>query len=109
MRRRFLSPYILFLLFLNLAPGTPSSPVQNGDKLVHFFEFFLLGPIGWSLWAYLLPLPVLLESLQLFVPGRTFSFADMGANLIGFSAGVLLGWLYEGSRGRAPLLNRRGD
>ncbi|ASJ13251.1 VanZ family protein [Thermococcus thioreducens] len=97
MKRGLLVVYTILLIFLNITPSVPSSPVQNGDKLVHFFEFALLGLLGRSLWVYLLPLPVLLEFFQLFVPGRTFSFADMGANLIGFALGVLIGWLHEGS------------
>jgi len=97
--------YVLLLLFLNVMPAVPSSPVPNGDKLVHLLEFSALGILGWRWWAYLLLLPFLLESLQLFVPGRTFSFVDMGTNLIGFALGVLLGWWYEGRNEGAPLLN----
>lgn len=109
MRRRILVPYVVLLLFLNLMPAVPSSPVPNGDKLVHLAEFAVLGFLGRSLWCYLVPLPVVLESLQLFVPGRTFSFADMGANLIGFALGVLLGWWYEGRNEGAPLLHEGRD
>ena len=93
MRRRLLLLYVLLLLFLNLTPRVPSSPVANGDKLAHLVEFAALGFLGWCLWPYLLPLPFLLEFLQLFVPGRTFSFADMAANLIGFTLGLIAGWL----------------
>ncbi|WP_258083677.1 VanZ family protein [Thermococcus thermotolerans] len=109
MRRGFLLLYILLLLFLNLTPRVPSSPVANGDKLVHLVEFVALGFFGWRLWAYLLPLPFLLEFLQLFVPGRTFSPADMAANLIGFALGVLFGWWYEGSHEGASLFHKGGD
>lgn len=105
MRRRILVPYVVLLLFLNLMPAVPSSPVPNGDKLVHLAEFAVLGFLGRFLWRYLVPLPVVLESLQLFVPGRTFSFADMGANLIGFALGVLLGWWHEGRDKGASLLH----
>ncbi|QDA32092.1 VanZ family protein [Thermococcus indicus] len=109
MRRRFLFLYVLLLLFLNLTPRVPSSPVANGDKLVHLVEFASLGFFGWRWWAYLLPLPFLLEFLQLFVPGRTFSFADMGANLIGFTLGVIAGWWHEGSHEGTEVSNEGGD
>ena len=107
--RRLLLPYIFLLLLLNLMPVTPSSPVEGGDKVAHLLEFLLLGFLGWNAWPYLLPLPVLLEFLQLFVPGRTFSPWDMAANLIGFSAGVLLGWWYEGRYQGAEVLNGGRD
>ena len=89
--------YLVLLLLLNLSPMVPASPVENGDKVAHFAMFLLLGLLGSARWPYLLPVPFLTESLQLLVPGRTFSFLDMAANLIGFSAGVLLGWWHEGS------------
>ncbi|NJE11392.1 VanZ family protein [Thermococcus sp. MAR1] len=107
--RRFLFLYLLLLLFLNLTPRVPSSPVANGDKLAHLFEFAILGFLGWRLWTYMLPLPVLLEFLQLFVPGRTFSFADIGANLIGFTLGLIAGWLHEGSHEGTEVSNEGGD
>ncbi|WP_088865294.1 VanZ family protein [Thermococcus barossii] len=109
MRRRLLFLYVLLLLFLNLTLRIPSSPVQNGDKLAHLAEFLLLGFLGRLVWPYLTPFPFLLEFLQLFVPGRTFSLADMAANLIGFSAGVLLGWWHEGRNEGAPLFHEGGD
>ncbi|WP_148883296.1 VanZ family protein [Thermococcus aciditolerans] len=107
--RRFLFLYVLLLLFLNLTPRVPSSPVANGDKLAHLVEFAALGFLGWRLWTYLLPLPFLLEFLQLFVPGRTFSFADMCANLIGFTLGVTAGWWYDGSHEGTEVSNEGGD
>ncbi|NJE60633.1 VanZ family protein [Thermococcus sp. 21S7] len=109
MRRRLLLLYVLLLLFLNLTPRVPSSPVANGDKLAHLVEFAALGFLGWRLWPYLLPLPFLMEFLQLFVPGRTFSFADMAANLIGFTLGLIAGWLYEGSHEGTEVSNEGGD
>jgi len=109
LRRELLFLYVLFLLFLNLNPGVPSSPVANGDKLAHLMEFVALGFLGWRLWYYLLPLPFLMEFLQLFVPGRTFSFADMAANLIGFTLGLIAGWWYEGRDEGAPFFHEGRD
>ncbi|NJE05328.1 VanZ family protein [Thermococcus sp. M36] len=101
--------YLVFLLLLNLFPRVPVSPVENGDKLVHLLMFFLLGLIGSGRWLYLLPLPFLTEFLQLLVPGRTFSFMDMAANLIGFLAGVLLGWWHEGHNEGTQVSNEGRD
>lgn len=109
MRRKLLVLYILLLFILNLSPRTPSAPVAHGDKVVHFLEFLTLGFLGWPAFLYLLPLPFLLEFLQLFVPGRTFSPYDMAANLIGFGFGVLLGWWYGGRHEGASLHNEGRD
>ncbi|AIF70305.1 hypothetical protein PAP_09650 [Palaeococcus pacificus DY20341] len=89
MKRRFLFFYVLLLFVLNLSPKVPTSPIPNGDKLVHFLEFALLGVLADGSAKYLLGLPFLLEFLQLFVPGRVFSTGDMMANLIGFTCGYL--------------------
>jgi len=101
--------YLVFLLLLNLSPRVPTAPVENSDKLAHFAMFLLLGLLGSARWPYLLPVPFLTEPLQLFVPGRTFSFADMGANLIGFILGLIAGWWYEGRNEGAPLFHEGRD
>jgi len=98
LKERALFLYILFLFYLNLTPVIPSTPMSNGDKIAHFAEFYILSFLGKEKVKYLVILPILLEFLQLFIPGRNFSIFDMLANLIGFSAGILVWrWLYEGS------------
>ncbi|WP_048150576.1 VanZ family protein [Palaeococcus ferrophilus] len=82
---RGLKAYVILLFLLNLFPVVPASPVANGDKVVHLIEFLLLGVLGGRAW--LVVFPILLEVLQLAVPGRTFSLHDMAANLIGFAVG----------------------
>ena len=86
--------YLLLLVILNLFPKVPSFPVSGGDKVVHLLEFLVLGFFASEKWPYFLVFPVVLEALQAVVPGRTFSLADMAANLMGFGAGVLWGWYY---------------
>lgn len=86
--RRLLLPYMILLFLLNLSPVVPASPVSHGDKVVHFVEFLLLGVLGRRAW--LLVFPILLETLQIAVPGRTFSPHDMAANLIGFAVGYVI-------------------
>ncbi|USS40012.1 VanZ family protein [Thermococcus aggregans] len=91
--------YLLFLAYANLSPKVPSAGVVGGDKIAHFLEFLILGLItGNKLYVVF---PVIFESLQLFIPGRSFSFMDMAANLIGFGVGYLVWrWWNEGSNGR---------
>lgn len=98
LKERALFLYILFLFYLNLTPVIPSTPVSNGDKIAHFTQFYILSFLGREKAEYLVILPILLELLQIFIPGRDFSVFDMLANLIGFSVGILVWrWFYEGS------------
>lgn len=102
---RLLWLYLPLLFFLNIYPSPPGTSVEVGDKVAHFLEFAVLGVLSRRLWPYTAPLTVLLEVFQLFVPGRTFSPGDLAANLIGFAAGVLLGWWHEGSHRGTALFN----
>ncbi|ALV61829.1 hypothetical protein ADU37_CDS01300 [Thermococcus sp. 2319x1] len=88
--------YLIVLIYANLSPKVPSAGIAGGDKIAHFFEFLFLGLISEN--KFYIVFPVILESLQVFVPGRSFSFMDMAANLMGFGAGYLLWrWWNEGS------------
>ncbi|WP_087035748.1 VanZ family protein [Thermococcus litoralis] len=92
--------YLIFLACANLSPKVPSAGIAGGDKIAHFLEFFVLGLISGS--KFYMVFPVILEFMQVFIPGRSFSFMDMAANLIGFGAGYLLWrWWDEGSDRRA--------
>ncbi len=92
------------VVFLSLRPGA-DFPLSfwNADKLGHFLAY---------LWLALLPalviqslirmillslllvsLGMLLECLQIHVPGRSFSLADMIANTIGVLLGIAAGKL----------------
>ena len=76
--------------------------------MVHILEFLVLGFLVSEKWLRFLPFPVLLELLQAFVPGRTFSLGDMAANLMGFGVGVLWGW-YGGLREGAKVPDEGRD
>lgn len=66
---------------------------------MHFLEFFVLGLISGN--KFYMVFPVILEFLQVFIPGRSFSFMDMAANLIGFGVGYLIWrWWNESGNGR---------
>jgi VanZ family protein len=110
---RFLWPGIvwsLVILFLSLIPGKelPEVDIFQVDKLVHFFFFSVLmiltcygiyktvyfkimrlrpAMIGF---AYSLSLGIVIEILQQYVPGRSFSYADMFANSVGVGIGYLV-------------------
>jgi len=47
------------------------------------------------LFAGLVSLGVLLEVGQMYVPGRMFSFADMGADAAGVISGIFMGKRYR--------------
>ena len=96
MRQKFAYLYLLVLTYANLSPKVPSSGIVGGDKIIHFLEFFILGIL--SINKAFLVFPVIFELLQLFVPGRSFSFLDMGVNLIGFTTGYFVWrWWNESS------------
>ncbi|MBT1702225.1 VanZ family protein [Chryseosolibacter indicus] len=100
----------LFILIITLLPGKaiPDVGVWNADKYVHFFIFGLLvilsahGLTKSNLIKNKIPKPllvavvysfvlgILIEVLQLFVPGRNFSFLDVVANSIGVALGYLI-------------------
>jgi VanZ family protein len=104
---RWFFPLIYVLWFFSIAgvvmgslkPGV-ELPVSfwNADKLVHLFAYLWLALLPalivkskkrllLLLWGLIL-LGCLLEFGQMYVPGRMFSLADMGAN----TAGVFLGF-----------------
>lgn len=105
MRGKILFAYLLFLLYANLTPQVPTVPISGGDKIAHFLEFLILGILGYDK-TFLFALPIVLEYLQLFVPGRCFSYYDMVANLIGFGVGVIVWWWYESGKKGASLFHK---
>jgi len=46
---------------------------------------------------------LLLEVIQIWVPGRIFSFKDILANLIGSALGGLFLWIIKALKGRGSL------
>ena len=100
----------LIILVLTLMPGRnlPKVDFFQVDKLVHFFLFGVLmvlssyalkrakaltgRPSKPTLIAciYSTIFGIMIEVLQLFVPGRSFSLADVLANSIGVGLGYLV-------------------
>jgi VanZ family protein len=89
----------LVVLAGSLLPGVgPSSHFPHADKLVHFSAWALLAafvPVLLAHWrlrlaaiAGLFLLGGMVEIVQGFIPGRSSSLADLGANGLGVLAGV---------------------
>lgn len=95
----------LLTLSITLIPGNalPESDIFQLDKLVHLFFFGVLmilvcygfikeNSVFHSQLAagmYCVAFGMLIETLQQFVPGRTFSWVDMAANSLGVGLGYL--------------------
>ncbi|HPX56021.1 MAG TPA: VanZ family protein [Syntrophales bacterium] len=79
--------------------------VRGIDKVGHFFAYLWLALLpalvmksprrSVLLFAGLVSLGVLLEVGQMYVPGRMFSFADMGADAAGVISGIFMGKRYR--------------
>jgi VanZ family protein len=97
--------WAIVVLVLTLMPGEaiPNVPIFGIDKLVHFFIFGTLNLLMLIAFKkqetkeYLkicffssIGYGILIEFIQPFVPGRTFSIYDMIANTIG----VILGYAF---------------
>ena len=94
----------LAVFWLSVAPiEVPSAPVGvlgtaglRTDMLLHVAAHGVLGVLARLGWreragaALALWLAVYLEAVQLSAPGRSFSVADMGSNLVGAALGVWL-------------------
>ena len=99
--------WLLFILIATLTPGKqlPKTPDVIGfDKLVHFGLFFVLTFL-WNrvrlentklnkvkfITNYLvfgILIAILVEYLQQFIPGRSFDYGDMVANIMGGTIGT---------------------
>jgi VanZ family protein len=90
------------VIFLSLVPKV-EFPVEfwNADKLYHFIAYCwlsILPIVGYSDRKFALKaslsmilLGILLETAQFYIPGRTFSVADIIMNTFGVIVGVFIG------------------
>jgi len=91
------------VVLLSLVPGRALPAVPVDDSVAHGGAYFVLAVLpvaraarGWvgSTGAVLLaPLGMLLEVVQKVIPGRSFEWRDVAANVAGMMAGMALGWL----------------
>jgi VanZ family protein len=108
-RHLFAILWALFILILTLSPGSavPEVRIVGIDKAVHFFLFGVLMLL--TLWEFLknkkqevpdnlFPLSfslcigygIMIEFIQIYIPGRSFSVYDMMANTLGVLMGFLI-------------------
>ena len=71
----------------------------------HFYSFFLLSTIGIFTYKnsdkfnfillYLILLSIILETLHIFIPVRSFEFPDLFGNLLGVLIVLMISYLYK--------------
>lgn len=101
--------WLILIVFVTLTPGEqlPKSPDIIGfDKLVHFGMFMVLTLLWLSVYPqdrggislakivtnYLvfgIVFAIFVEYMQHYIPGRSFDYGDMAANLTGGTVGVI--------------------
>ena len=92
---------VVMVIYLSLSPRLEIPyDFSNADKIAHFLAYLWLATL--SFFAFptpksaltgalcMVPLGVCLEFLQVYVPGRSFSVADMAANGLGVMLGIWL-------------------
>ncbi len=111
----YISNFILLVLYL--FPGSligcllyndcKLQPQLTVDFIVssnHFYSFFLLSTIGIFTYKnsdkfnfillYLILLSIILETLHIFIPVRSFEFPDLFGNLLGVLIVLMIRYLY---------------
>jgi len=101
--------YLIVLLLGAFAfqVGTGESGTPGFDKLLHFvgfliliilllltFEHYNLSNKLIACFLIALGIGILIEAVQLGIPGREFSLLDLGADVLGIIAGALLKWIF---------------
>jgi VanZ family protein len=112
----YISNFILLVLYL--FPGSllgcllyndcKLQPQLTVDFIVssnHFYSFFLLSTIGIFTYKnsdkfnfillYLILLSIILETLHIFIPVRSFEFPDLFGNLLGVLIVLMISYLYK--------------
>ncbi len=92
---------VAMVICLSLSPRLEMPyDFSNADKVAHFLAYLWLAAL--SFFAFptpkstltgalcMVPLGICLEFLQIYVPGRSFSAADMAANGLGVILGIWL-------------------
>jgi len=105
-----LSVIYLIILFIGAfaVKAGNISKASNFDKVLHFFGFLILailllvtfehyklGNKYVSVFIIALGIGILIEAIQLFIPGREFSLLDILADVLGVIVGLLLTWSFS--------------
>lgn len=96
--------YVLLVIFLSLVPQPAGAGGSNLDKIVHACLYGIMGVLAYIafdtlgkriiIFIFMFLLGVLLELLQIYIPGRDASLHDALANATGLALSFLLCWLY---------------
>ena len=112
----YISNFILLVLYL--FPGSllgcflyndcKLQPQLTVDFIIssnHFYSFILLSTIGIFTYKnsdkfnfillYLILLSIILETLHIFIPVRSFEFPDLFGNLLGVAIVLMINYLYK--------------
>ena len=102
-RPRTLQFYSLLVIttYFGVARGGLGLSITVSDLLLHFIGYTVLMLSGMlangnhprRLFAGLLVYSIVIETIQYFLPYRTFSLTDILANLAGLGAGSFIWWL----------------
>jgi len=100
--------YLIALVLLSLIPLSGIEAPGNSDKIAHFISYGGLAVLAYFiarsfntrfyLFISVIVLGILLEFLQLVIPGRSFSYLDILANISGTLFGFGLSWMFRASR-----------
>lgn len=100
--KKILITYSLFILVVSILPVGKHKvlPYFPLDKAVHFFLYMLLSAVGvyafkenrfciFKAFVYALVFGLLIESIQGFIPYRSFEAEDVLINVLGAGAGIV--------------------
>ena len=105
-----LSVIYLIILFIGafVVKSESVSKASDFDKVLHFFGFLILvilllltfehyklGNRYVSVFLIALGVGLLIEAVQLFIPGREFSFSDVLVDVLGIIIGGFLSWSFS--------------
>ena len=102
------SIYLVALIIVSLVPLSGVQSPGNTDKIAHFVAYAVLGVLAYFtagsfrkrvyLFISVIALGIVLESVQYLIPGRSFSYYDMAANMAGAVFGYGISWMFIASR-----------
>lgn len=100
--------YLIAVILLSLLPLSGIDAPDNSDKIAHFTAYSGLGAFAYFiarsfktrlfLFVFVIVLGVLLEGLQMAIPGRGFSYFDIVANAAGAIFGFGMSWMFRTSK-----------
>lgn len=103
-----ISKYVLWagligIMILAVAPGNYAPETGFSDKLNHAAAFFVLCLLAMRVYPrmylrcglWLMLYGIVIEGIQLWVPGRSCSLMDLAADLFGIAAGIIMALIFN--------------